>query len=340
MATEPSSNPEIRLEEGPAELAQDNQLERIFHPYACQQMEAFYKTQRDPTHVRFVHYTSAHAALEIIQTKRMWMRNVTSMSDYSEVQHGFNILNTILSAPANRKQFNEALDGCAPQAGEEAIKFFDQWWTDIRFNTYVTSISEHFDNEDIHGRLSMWRAFGASDVRVAIVFKVPVPVLSAGVFELILSPVAYLTKEEVEEKFQEVLKNVRAEIELLKSLDRVQVVRSVFSMLVAGVTCMKHEGFKEEREWRLVYSPNRWPSQLIERSTEIVRGIPQIVYKIPFDARVTGVPDSLDFTQLFDQLIIGPAQYPWSMVDAFVLALQNAGVAAPRIIPSGIPIRM
>jgi hypothetical protein len=339
MANEPSLNPEIRLEgEGSAELVK--QLERIFHSYACQQTDAFFQKQRDPNVVRFVHYTSAYAALQIFQTKRLWMRNVTAMSDYTEVQHGFNILNTILSDPTNRKQFNEVLDDCAPQVGEEAITFFNQWWTDIRFNTYVTSISEHDDNEDKHGRLSMWRAFGGTDVRVAIVFKVPASVLFAGVFELIMSPVAYLAKEQVESEFAGVLKNIRNECGFLKTISRERLVRAVFQMLVAGVTCSKHDGFKEEREWRLIYAPNRWPSKLIGRSTEVVRGIPQIVYKIPFDARVAGIPGSLDLSQLFDQLIIGPAQFPWSMCDAFVLALKDAGVPEPRIILSEIPIRL
>jgi hypothetical protein len=51
-------------------------------------------------------------------------------------------------------------------------------------------------------------------------------------------------------------------------------VHCVYKMLVAGVTCLKHEGFKEEREWRLIYAPNRWPSPLIEPSTHMIKGIP------------------------------------------------------------------
>ena len=37
-------------------------------------------------------------------------------------------------------------------------------------------------------------------------------------------------------------------------------------MLVAGVTCLKHEGFHEEREWRVLYAPNRTASPLMEHS--------------------------------------------------------------------------
>jgi hypothetical protein len=41
---------------------------------------------------------------------------------------------------------------------QEVIGVFNKWWRDIRFNTYITSISKHDRKEDSHGRLSMWRA--------------------------------------------------------------------------------------------------------------------------------------------------------------------------------------
>jgi len=38
--------------------------------------------------VRFVHYTSAAAAVGIVSTKSIWMRNVTCMNDFSEIDYG------------------------------------------------------------------------------------------------------------------------------------------------------------------------------------------------------------------------------------------------------------
>jgi len=116
-------------------------------------------------------------------------------------------------------------------------------------------------------------------------------------------------------------------------------------MLAAAVTCLKYEGFKEECEWRLIYAPVRWPSPLIaqERSMEDIGGIPQIIYKIPLHANIPSAPEGLeqlDFSRLFDRLIVGPTVYPYSMLEAFVTALQKAGVPEPRIVLSGIPIRM
>jgi Magnesium chelatase, subunit ChlI C-terminal/Magnesium chelatase, subunit ChlI len=137
----------------------DIRIERIFHPYATEQMESFAKKQGDGQ-VSFVHYTSAEAALRIFETKRIWMRNVTSMSDYSEVQHGMALLNEALFGNDNQgfKALTEAVDGCAIGATTEAIQFLQKSSTDIRFNTYLACISEHDKEEDQHGRLSMWRA--------------------------------------------------------------------------------------------------------------------------------------------------------------------------------------
>ncbi len=112
-------------------------------------------------------------------------------------------------------------------------------------------------------------------------------------------------------------------------------------MLVAGVTCLKHEGFREEREWRAIYSPKRNPSQLMESSTEVLAGIPQVVYKVPLDEKIAPELADLDLARVFDRLIIGPTQFAPAMYEAFVAALKKIGVADPekRVVASNIPIR-
>ena len=52
-------------------------LEGIFVPYARKRRDEFYARGG-----KFVHYTSADAAIKIIKDKRIWMRNTTCMSDY------------------------------------------------------------------------------------------------------------------------------------------------------------------------------------------------------------------------------------------------------------------
>jgi hypothetical protein len=263
------------------------------------------------------------------------------MSDYSEVQHGFQILNSFFSDVSKKKAFIDAFDACFPGAALEAIALFNQWWNDIRFSTYIMSISEHGDDEDSHGRLSMWRAFGGNSARVALVFRVPWFSGGAQALNIMFSPVAYLTEPQAHDVVHEVIKNVGANHEFLRSLDRQLIVSYLVTMLIAGVTCLKHEGFREEREWRAIYAPRRLPSQLMESATEIIGGVPQTVYKIPLDAAVSNVLAELDLFRMFDRLIIGPSPYPWAMYEAFVAALNKAGVvdAENRVWASNIPIR-
>ncbi|MDH3442856.1 MAG: hypothetical protein OEN50_02930, partial [Deltaproteobacteria bacterium] len=206
-------------------------LEGIFTPHARAKRDAFYGVDEKnaPFPKRFVHYTSAEAALNIIKTKRIWMRNTTCMSDYREVQHGFELLNKFFSDEPKRQAFVAALNACSPNSAEDAIKLFNQWWSDTQFNTYIASVSEHDDEEDLHGRLSMWRAFGNVTARVAMVFNVPWYSAGALALNLTLNPVAYLNEQEVHAEINAVIKNIRTNCDFLRSVERSQIVGSVFN---------------------------------------------------------------------------------------------------------------
>lgn len=327
----------------PEQIELANRLEGIFMPHARKQRDAIFEKEPggpDPD-PRFVHYTSAENALSIIKTKRLWMRNATCMSDYREVHHGFDILAKFFSDKPRLDGFTTALDRCAPGAAMEAINLFNGWWNNIRDDTYISSISEHKATEDFHGRLSMWRAFGNTSARVALVFRIPYASGGAIALNLMFSPVAYLTETEAHNVIGEAIKNIDADADFLRGVDRKVIVSYVFSMLLAGVTCLKHEGFREELEWRAIYSPKRSPSSLMEHSTEVIGGVPQIVCKIPLDRSVSPALAELDLAAMFDRLIIGPSPYPLAMYEAFKGALTNAGVAdaEKKIFASGIPIR-
>lgn len=121
-----------------------------------------------------------------------------------------------------------------------------------------------------------------------------------------------------------------------------------FAMLMAAATCMKHRGFIEEREWRVIYSPlvPGMYSEFIEQRTEFINGIPQLVQKLPIDARVPQAAD-IDFARTFDHLIMGRAsfRYPsrtlaWSHSSALAFLIRACGSSsqtsqfAPRLSPA------
>lgn len=267
------------------------------------------------------------------------------MSDFREVEHGINILGTFFSDKSKRDLFCNTVDSCAPGAAQEAIQLFTERLNGIRLNTYITSISRHNSDENAHGRLSMWRAFGGDTGRVAIVLKAPwlLAGLQASLDELRLrfSPVAYLTQNDCMEDFRFIMENVTARREVLRSVDPKKIVNIIFSMLLTRSVCLKHSGFKEEQEWRVIYFPKLWNSPLMKDEIQVINGIPQRIYKLPLDGTVAPTLAALDFSSLFDRLIVGPTQYPWPMIETFIEALSQSGVQEPdkRISLSGIPIR-
>jgi len=206
---------------------------------------------------RFVHYTSADAALRIIESKRLWMRNTTSMSDFREVEHGFELLHSFFSDEARLKRFYDVCDTCAPGKAKEAVDLFNSWWNKIRFDIYVTSVSEHDRSEDQYGRLSMWRAFGGGQPRVAMIFAVPWFSGAADAMGLSFNPAIYLGHDGTHTLMQSVMDNIARERDFLREQGPEEVKNWLFNMLLSGVACVKHEGFAEEREWRGVLADQR-----------------------------------------------------------------------------------
>jgi hypothetical protein len=191
------------------------------------------------------------------------------------------------------------------------------------------------------GRLSMWRAFGNSTARVAIVVKLDLEIgknLSLGAE---LSPVAYFNDQEVADELNAVVARIRDNQEFLRSVDRPSLLATVHAMLTSAMVCLKHEGFHEEREWRIIHSPARHSQEHIRSSIEVVAGVPQRIYKIPLRSDPLAGLTGLNPNELIDRIIIGPTQYPFAMFDAFVSALTDVGVAdaAKRIFNSKIPVR-
>ena len=114
-------------------------LESIFMPYAHRQRNNAYEKNTkagdapELASLRFVHYTSAEAALNIIRTKRIWMRNAVCMADYRE-ECSMALTFSVDSSPdsSKRDRFVTALDASVQGAVSDAITAFDQQWNSIR----------------------------------------------------------------------------------------------------------------------------------------------------------------------------------------------------------------
>lgn len=320
-------------------IDQAQRLEAVFLPWAREKRQKIHKPGEEPT--RFVHYTTAEAAHSIISTKRLMMRNARLMVDYSEIEHGIKLVDKYMSDPAKNADFIEALDKCSPGLGGRAFSAFNAWRADMISHTYITCISEHRDAEDEHGRLSMWRAFGANTNCVALVLRIPFYTGAAGAMNVIFSPVIYPKLDEAMRWFDLTIEKINSNSKFLSSVDPDLLLNWAFFMLTSWATCVKHEGFAEEMEWRAIHSPHRAPSHYIKREDRIIRGIPQSVRMMPIDKSVAAEIAGLDAANIFDHLIIGPSSNPAPLHSFFVDALKAMGIAdaEKRVVDSGIPIR-
>lgn len=319
-----------------ADTELNEKLIRIFMPLMLEKRDKIRERQG-----RFVHYTTSDNALQIIRTKRVWMRSSQCMNDFMEVEHGYEMLRSFFSDTTRKTTFCSALNGCSPNIAEESVGLFDSWWPQIRSDTYITCISEHDDDEDTNGRLSMWRAYRQGSLGVALVFKSDPFMLRSDALKAYSSPVSYLGEQAFHRELFRVVANINAHCAFLVSVPRQLLLGYIFNMLLFGVTCSKHPGFHEEREWRIIHVPSYSPSTVLEKSIEVVAGVPQPVFKIPLE----DIPEEglvgIEIPRLLDRIIVGPSQFPFAVYQAFVHELAKAGVvdASSRITISNIPLR-
>jgi Protein of unknown function (DUF2971) len=291
------------------------------------------------TGTRFVHYTNAGAAMCILRGRNIWMRASSCMNDVSEVRYGLERLWKTYRESKAGEQFRSVLNEIFPGSIEEIEKRFNGWTPEFFTNTFLTCFSEHRDEEDYHGRLSMWRAYGKA-AGIALVIKNSVLLEPAEGLGAYSSPVAYFNDRQFEERFAQVAENISRETDFLRTKEREEIINRIFHMLRFAALSTKHPGFEEEKEWRVLYTPSLEKSRWIAHEVIAVNGIPQSVYKLPLE-NITEVGLVARIPDLLDRVIIGPTEFPIALGRAFEQLLFEAGVkdADKRIAISSIPLR-
>ena len=325
-------------------------LWRLFFPNSYRQVE---RVRSKGT--RFVHYTSAESGMAILRSNKMLLRNSTLMNDFSEVHHGMNCLGA-----AYRGSFGDRLKTLMKSVQEDLpdiveSNFGDQF-SDVQSQTYLLSISEHGDLEhgdvleDTFGRLSMWRAY-ANKNGIAFVFNNTPFVSESNSINAFTSPVVYETPSTFERYFAEIVTGLENEIELVASAGGQFLHDSLISAFRFAVQSTKHPSFREEREWRVIYSPtlllkdgliDENKIEKIPTEVMILNGIPQRVYAIPFQNYPEDGFVGATIPELIDRVLIGPSQDAYPIAQAFVSELLRCGVenAHEKVIITGVPLRV
>lgn len=285
---------------------------------------------------RFVHYTGPEAAFGMLKNGEVWLRKSSVMNDFQEVHYGVQCLGGVWNN-ADGQRLKQHMNSLFPGMTAKMDNLLNAQVPVMQYDTYLSCISEHDPDEDRLGRLSMWRAYGG----VAIVLNPAIFMSSTTALQVLSSPVMYQTPAAFAHTFKEMVDRVEASLTFLKQQGEEAVLGWLTFAMKQAILCTKHPGFKEEREWRIIYVPEATASPFIEKTIELVRGVAQPVIKLKLrDDPQLGIY-GLAPGSLIERIIIGPSQFPSVQHEAYSTMLGHWGVADAfnRVYISDIPLR-
>lgn len=287
------------------------------------------------------HYTSAEKAQTILTDKRLLLRKATCMNDYQEIIYGKDIVIKYLFND-NKDEINSIIQSINKNYNIDNLKkTFTDYISDMENRTYICCFSEikNKKNHSYNGNLSMWRGY-ANTNGVMFKFK-PIILDSPEIIDNIsffIAPVIYDKKDFIE-ILDDIFQKISDDIYLIKNIFKKHIdffFELIIRQLYHRIICLKNKDFKEEKEWRLLYSPFKKDYvdslsniQSIDTEIKTFYGLPQKVYYINFN--------NMD---ILDSIVIGPTQYPEyisTMIEAFQYLLKDINI---EIYPSTTPYRI
>lgn len=295
-----------------------------------------------------VHYTSAIIAREIIEKEQLWLRKTLFMNDYSEITYGKQCLENLLNEPGIVVKLNNILKPFNKNLNDLKQLYY-KIINDVEKNIYISCLSEHLPEEDTIGRLSMWRAYGNSSGIALVINSKALAKLGRS---LTILPVIY-SKKNFKINFIKILENIeniiKKNLKNVEQLDKFSTyILSNFSyVMYIYIITLKHQGFWEEREWRIILSlfflnldSFTISSKIVEQSIENIKGNPEVIYKLNLN-KLSFINPSGE--SLLKKIIIGPNSNSELLVESFSKILKNKGLDDKQvenmITVSNIPLR-
>lgn len=305
-------------------------LNEIFLPYYTSKIKAMQASEDN-----FAYYSNLATLHSILKNKEIWFRNISCMNDFSEVQYGMNLMKKfILNDKEKHRRIISLLNEIIKEENCESFleEFFEKTW--LMYPTYIACLSQHDSAEDNYGRLSMWRAYGRGNGAALVLDKDKVFDNDNYIDGVYLSPVLYCDENAFNKELDDLIDKIEKNKLKLKEYCNTKVIKNMFfSALIFAVVSIKHPGFKEESEWRLVYFQNSQESVRFKQDIECISGIPQNVYKLQLNGKLK---------DLIKHIIIGPTQYSLIAYNSVVECLKkelHVNNAEDRVRVSDIPIR-
>ncbi len=242
-----------------------------------------YLKDDEPKH-SLAHYTSLTALKSILETKQIWLSSPLLMNDTHEVTRFLDTASEFLLALMRTDPNNDVL---LKEFIGAAHKHISEFKDKKILDSFIFCLSEWDDDE---GKLSMWRAYANSGSGVAIVFN-PQKVLRD---ESDITPpgkAIYRNPDRIIYSVREITRVTQEFItQELISFDKkfIKIAADVwfhYIKLVAFFT--KHDGFKEELEWRMAHIPETYDTEKKEKipiSYKISGSGIDPVLKVPFES--------------------------------------------------------
>lgn len=254
------------------------------------------------------HYSSLTVLESFVSNEEIWLSNPLFMNDFFEVRFGIN-------NGMNRCIVSEYLRDRLDSEGRLEIfinhlqECFERYEAGAAFDTYVFCFAEH-DEGDTDGLLSMWRGYGGDGKGAAVVFDTS-KIKDSGNQSLLLSKVEYLTEAKMIDRLDWYIKII-SDYAANNAIpdDKLYILAFYyFERLRHFSVFTKHTGFKEEREWRLVYLRDKDDDSLLKSMISYHNGPRGIEPKLKFKiAPVIGMTDDdLSLDRLIHAIILGPS---------------------------------
>lgn len=308
----------------------------LFRPRALEKWQGAVDSER-----KFIYYTSAETALKIIRNEEIWMRSMLVMNDYQEIEYARNCLLNAMSQQALPWLQHQLSVHKWSTDYQDFIRWLNVAGAYQGNSPHLFCFSEHDEIQDPLGRLSMWRAYGGGN-GVALIFRGSKFLEATDPHGTSLTPVEYLTPEELSNDFALIWPHIRDQF-VPPGTGRIDQDWgwNIYRFINYCLLTVKHPGFKEEREWRMVIDPG---AGAVRSGVETVAGVPQLVLKFPLkDDPDMGVEFG-PFRSLLEGVVVGPSTFPDVIANALRTELQKKHYSPsgsdPYVKISGIPLRV
>jgi len=284
------------------------------------------------------HYTGAAAIRGILQSGTVWASGAQYMNDWMEVVYGYDIIMNGLRDLIDRRKLSER----SRAVFRDVLRLMDS--PDSPFiDAYFAAFCEKGN------LLSQWRAYAGTQ-GFAIEFD---PLVVKGQLTLTtkaparnlrLAKIEY-DPEKQQQSFHGMIEEIQETIETTSVRSQKQTLLPTlveFSRMVlsAWAATVKHPGFEEEQEWRVIFQPLiTAEEQYLSTSEFVVR-----LEGLEFVTHVEFMPDKKVLGKMGDRLpiksiVCGPNVSMRTAKRAIEILLRNNGYEGVEIRKSEIPAR-